>query len=152
MDGKYVYLCLKDEEMESKTVKKNTLSHEKTMVEHLGIEITKVEDGYVEATMPVDERTCQVFGILNGGASVALQETVAGVGSVYFCGEDEMPCGSQISTNHLSTVRVGNEVKAIGRILHKGRTTHVWTVDVVDPTGKLVSTSRVVNIIVKRKV
>lgn len=129
----------------------NSSSHTRTMVETLGIEIVEVEDGYAVATMPVDERTCQVYGILNGGASVALQETVAGVGSVFLCREDEMPCGAQISANHIAMVPVGNTVKAIGKILHKGRTTHVWSIDVVDYTGNLISTSRVVNIIVKRR-
>lgn len=127
------------------------INHTKTMVEHLGIEIIKVEEGYVEATMPVDERTCQVYGILNGGASIALQETVAGVGSVFFCGEDEMPCGSQVSTNHLATTPVGTTVTAYGKILHRGRTTHVWNIDVKTAEGKLVSTSRIVNIIVKKR-
>ncbi|MCI5560043.1 MAG: hotdog fold thioesterase [Phocaeicola sp.] len=129
----------------------NSSSHTRTMVETLGIEIVEVEDGYAVATMPVDERTCQVYGILNGGASVALQETVAGVGSVFLCGEDEMPCGAQISANHIAMVPVGNTVKAIGKILHKGRTTHIWSIDVVDHTDNLISTSRVVNIIVKRR-
>lgn len=123
-----------------------------TLVSHLGIEFLKVTEGKVTARMAVDERTCQIYGILNGGATIALAESVAGVGSIPFLQDDEMPCGAQVSANHLSSAPVGTYVLATGTLLHKGRTTHVWNVDVNTPDGKLISTIRIVNVIVKRRV
>ena len=125
------------------------LSH--SMGEVLGIEFISVEEGLVKATMPVDHRTCQPFGILNGGASLALAEMVAGHGSVPLCSPNEMPCGIQVSANHVGMVHVGSYVTATGRLIHRGRTTHIWNVDITSPEGKLISTARIVNQIVKRR-
>ena len=125
------------------------LSH--SMGEVLGIEFTSIEEGLVKAKMPVDHRTCQPFGILNGGASLALAEMVAGHGSVPLCSPNEMPCGIQVSANHVGMVRTGSYVEATGRLIHRGRTTHIWNVDITSPEGKLISTARIVNQIVKRR-
>ena len=125
------------------------LSH--SMGEVLGIEFISVEEGLVKATMPVDHRTCQPFGILNGGASLALAEMVAGHGSVPLCSPNEMPCGIQVSANHVGMVRTGSYVTATGRLIHRGRTTHIWNVDITTSEGKLISTARIVNQIVKRR-
>ena len=125
------------------------LSH--SMGEVLGIEFISVEEGLVKATMPVDHRTCQPFGILNGGASLALAEMVAGHGSVPLCSSTEMPCGIQVSANHVGMVKTGSYVVATGRLIHRGRTTHIWNVDITSPEGKLISTARIVNQIVKRR-
>lgn len=122
-----------------------------SMGEVLGIEFTSVEEGIVKATMPVDHRTCQPFGILNGGASLALAEMVAGHGSVPLCSPNEMPCGIQVSANHVGMVRTGSYVEATGRLVHRGRTTHIWNVDITSPEGKLISTARIVNQIVKKR-
>lgn len=121
-----------------------------SMGEVLGIEFISVEEGLVKATMPVDNRTCQPYGFLNGGASLALAEMVAGHGSVPLCGEQEMPCGIQVSASHVGMVRTGTHVIATGRLIHRGRTTHLWNVDITTPEGKLVSTARIVNQIVKK--
>lgn len=118
---------------------------------HLGIRFVSVEEGLVTATMPVDERTCQPFGILHGGASLALAESVAGQGSLLLCPSDSVPCGIQVSGNHLRMVQQGATVVAQGRLLFRGKTQHVWTVDITAPDGGLVSTVRVVNQIVKRR-
>lgn len=118
---------------------------------HLGIKFQTVQEGYVKATMPVDARTCQPFGILNGGASLALAEIVAGHGSVPLCSPDQMPCGIQVSANHVRMVRTGSYVEATGRLIHRGRTSHIWNVDITDPEGRLVSTARIVNQIVKKR-
>ena len=122
-----------------------------SMGAHLGIEFHTVQEGYVKATMPVDARTCQPFGILNGGASLALAEIVAGHGSVPLCTPDQMPCGIQVSANHVRMVRTGSYVEATGRLIHRGRTSHIWNVDITDPEGRLVSTARIVNQIVKKR-
>ena len=125
------------------------LSH--SMGEVLGIEFISVEEGLVKATMPVDHRTCQPFGILNGGASLALAEMVAGHGSVPLCSPNEMPCGIQVSANHVGMIRTGSYVLATGKLIHRGRTTHIWNVDITSPEGKLISTARIVNQIVKKR-
>lgn len=122
-----------------------------SMGAHLGIKFQTVQEGYVKATMPVDARTCQPFGILNGGASLALAEIVAGHGSVPLCSPDQMPCGIQVSANHVRMVRTGSYVEATGRLIHRGRTSYIWNVDITDPEGRLVSTARIVNQIVKKR-
>lgn len=118
---------------------------------NLGIQYTYASEDRIEATMPVDERTRQPFGILHGGATLALAETVAGLGSMIICQPDEMVVGMQVSGNHISSAHEGDTVRAIGTIVHKGRSSHVWNVDVVTSTDKLVSSVRVVNSILKKR-
>lgn len=118
---------------------------------NLGIQYTYASEDRIEATMPVDERTRQPFGILHGGATLALAETVAGLGSMILCQPDEIVVGMQVSGNHISSAHEGDTVRAIGTIVHKGRSSHVWNVDVVTSTDKLVSSVRVVNSILKKR-
>ena len=117
----------------------------------LGIQYTYVSEDHVEATMPVDERTRQPFGILHGGATLALAETVAGLGSMVACQPDETIVGMQVSGNHISSAHEGDTVRAVGTIVHRGRSSHVWNVDVLTSTGKLVSSVRVVNSVFKKR-
>lgn len=117
---------------------------------NLGIQYTYADQDRVEATMPVDHRTRQPFGILHGGATLALAETVAGLGSMILCQPDEMVVGMQVSGNHISSALEGDTVRAVGTIVHKGRSSHVWNVDVFTSTNKLVSTVRVVNSVMKK--
>ena len=118
---------------------------------NLGIQYTYASEDRVEATMPVDERTRQPFGILHGGATLALAETVAGLGSMILAKPDEIVVGMQVSGNHMSSAHEGDTVRAVGTIIHKGRSSHVWNVDVFTSTDKLVSSVRVVNSILKKK-
>ncbi len=118
---------------------------------NLGIQYTYADQSRVEATMPVDQRTRQPFGILHGGATLALAETVAGLGSMILCQPDEMVVGMQVSGNHISSALEGDTVRAVGTIVHKGRSSHVWNVDVFTSTNKLVSTVRVVNSVMKKR-
>ena len=111
---------------------------------NLGIQYTYASDERVEATMPVDYRTRQPFGILHGGATLALAETVAGLGSMIICEPDEIVVGMQVSGNHISSAHEGDTVRAVATIVHKGRSSHVWNVDVFTSTNKLVSSIRVV--------
>lgn len=122
-----------------------------TMVGALGIRYTHVAEGRVEATMPVDNRTRQPFGVLHGGATLALAETVAGMGSLLLCKADEIVAGMQVSGNHISTAHEGDTVRAVGTIIHRGRSTHVWNVDIYTSTAKLVSTIRVTNSILDKE-
>ncbi|MDR0536920.1 MAG: Cof-type HAD-IIB family hydrolase [Tannerellaceae bacterium] len=117
----------------------------------LGIQYTYAAEGRVEATMPVDERTRQPFGILHGGATLALAETVAGFGSIILCRPNETIVGMQVSGNHVSSAREGDTVRAVATILHRGRSSHLWNVDVFASAGKLVSTVRVVNSVLQKR-
>ena len=118
---------------------------------NLGIQYTYASDERVEATMPVDYRTRQPFGILHGGATLALAETVAGLGSMIICEPDEIVVGMQVSGNHISSAHEGETVRAVATIVHKGRSSHVWNVDVFTSTNKLVSSIRVVNSVIKKR-
>jgi len=118
---------------------------------NLGIQYTYASENRIEATMPVDERTRQPFGILHGGATLALAETVAGMGSMILCQPDEFAVGMQVSGNHISSAHEGDTVRAVATIVHKGRSSHVWNVDVLTSTAKLVSSVRVVNSIFKKR-
>ena len=124
---------------------------EHALMGNLGIQYTYASEDRVEATMPVDERTRQPFGILHGGATLALAETVAGLGSMILAKPDEIVVGMQVSGNHMSSAHEGDTVRAVGTIIHKGRSSHVWNVDVFTSTDKLVSSVRVVNSILKKK-
>lgn len=118
---------------------------------NLGIQYTYASDERVEATMPVDYRTRQPFGILHGGATLALAETVAGLGSMIICESDEIVVGMQVSGNHISSTHEGDTVRAVATIVHKGRSSHVWNVDVFTSTNKLISSIRVVNSVIKKR-
>lgn len=122
-----------------------------TLMGNLGIQYTFASPERMEATMPVDHRTRQPFGILHGGATLALAETVAGIGSMIACEPDEFVVGMQVSGNHISSAHEGDTVRAVATIVHKGRSSHVWNVDVFTSTGKLVSSVRVMNSVLKRR-
>jgi uncharacterized protein (TIGR00369 family) len=121
-----------------------------TLVDHLGIRLTAYGEGWVEATMPVDYRTFRPGGFLHGGANLALAETVAGFGSMLTVDMQEFDIrGIQVSANHTGKAD-GSIVYARAEVLHLGKRTHVWNVDIRSEAGKLVSTARVTNMIVKR--
>jgi 1,4-dihydroxy-2-naphthoyl-CoA hydrolase len=121
-----------------------------TMVENLGIRFTAVGQGWVEATMPIDHRTSRPGGLLHGGANLALAETVAGLGSMLTLDLNEFDVrGIQVSANHTGGASEGT-VFARAEIVHPGNQTHVWNVEIKNDAGKLISTGRVTNMIVKR--
>ncbi len=114
----------------------------KTLMEALGIELTILEEGYVEATMPVEGRTKQPFGYLHGGASVALAETVASVGAYELLDKEKETCfGMEINANHIRAKKDG-VVTAKAKVLHRGRTSQVWDIKIYDEREKLVCVSR----------
>jgi uncharacterized protein (TIGR00369 family) len=121
-----------------------------TLVEHLGIRFTSYGDGWVEATMPVDYRTVRPGGMLHGGANLALAETLAGFGSMLVVDIQEYDVrGIQVSGNHTGKAESGT-VYARAEVIHQGNQTHVWNVNIRSEVGKLLSTVRVTNMIVKR--
>ncbi len=112
-----------------------------TLVEQLGMVFTQIGPGYVEATMPVDGRTHQPFGLLHGGASVALAETVGSVGSNLLAGPGRAAVGLEINANHLKSVKSGL-VTAKASIVHQGKSTHVWDIRLYGPEEQLICISR----------
>lgn len=125
--------------------------HKNTLISNLGIEIIKLEKGLVIATMPVDERTRQPFGLLHGGASVALAETVASMGAFELVDQEtEAAVGLEINANHIKGKTEGI-VTATATLLHQGRTTHVWDIKITDEEGNLVCVSRCTMAVIKRK-
>ena len=122
-----------------------------TMIENMDMQFTIISTHRMEATMPVNSRTCQPFGALAGGASIALAETIAGLGSILNCDEQHTAVGMQVSSNHVSQALIGDTVKAVATPLHLGRTTHVWNVDIFASDGRLVNTSRVTNAVILKK-
>ncbi|MCU0426016.1 MAG: hotdog fold thioesterase [Candidatus Kapabacteria bacterium] len=113
-----------------------------TMVEHLGIVVTAIGDDYIEARMPVDKRTHQPMGLLHGGASVVLAETLGSFAGYLCVNPAEKACvGLEINANHIRSVREGFVVgRATPR--HVGKTTQVWDITISTEDGKLVCVSR----------
>lgn len=113
-----------------------------TLGESLGIEITEIGADFVRGRMPVDARTKQPFGLLHGGASVALAETLGSIGGNLCVDSERMiAVGLEISANHLRPVTRG-WVNGIARPLHVGRSTQVWDIRIEDDAGKLSCISR----------
>lgn len=114
-----------------------------TLVSHLGIRFIERGEAHLSATMPVDARTVQPSGLLHGGASLALAESLGSIGAYLCVDPAESRClGLEINANHVRTTSAGAEVTGTARPLHIGRRTHVWEVRISNATGKLVCTSR----------
>lgn len=117
----------------------------------LGIELVELTDERVVATMPVDDRTRQPFGILHGGASIALAETVASFGAVLRIDRERfVAVGQEINGNHLRGKTEG-VVTATAVPVHVGRTSQVWAIEIADEAGRLVCVSRCTMAIVPRR-
>ncbi|OMP78255.1 MULTISPECIES: hotdog fold thioesterase [unclassified Chitinophaga] len=115
---------------------------ENTMAAFLGMEFTEIGPDYLRMMMPVNERTRQPYGLLHGGASVALAETVGSVASALIIDPETQICvGLDINANHIRGMKEGY-VHAIARPLHLGATTHVWDIKICDEHNKLVCISR----------
>jgi uncharacterized protein (TIGR00369 family) len=126
------------------------INTENTLMEALGINISSVSDEEVVATMPVDNRTRQPYGMLHGGASVALAETVASVGTYNLIDrETEICVGMEINANHVRGKDSGI-VTAHAKPVHRGKTTMVWEIKIVDEEDKLVCISRCTMAVLKK--
>ena len=120
------------------------------MQHHLGIRLIEMSDDRVVATMPVDDRTQQPFGILHGGASIALAETVASLGAANRIDREKFSAvGQEINGNHLRA-KTSGVVTATGTPVHVGRTSQVWSIEIRDEAGKMVCISRCTLAIVPR--
>ena len=121
-----------------------------SMAEYLGIEVTEVGEDYLKATMPVDHRTRQPFGLLHGGASVVLAETLGSLGATFVVDRNKYDCvGLEINANHLRGVREGI-VTGIARPIHIGKTTQVWEIRIHDNRDKIICISRITIAVLKR--
>jgi 1,4-dihydroxy-2-naphthoyl-CoA hydrolase len=125
--------------------------HRNTMQEYVGIEFIEVGEDYLKARMPVDNRTKQPHGILHGGASVVLAESLGSVASV-LCVDitQKNVMGLEINANHLKVVREGF-VTGITKPIHLGRTTQVWEIKIYNDQEQLICVSRITNVIIDRK-
>lgn len=112
--------------------------------------ISTPEPDMCVASMKVDERNRQPFGFLSGGASLALAENMAGVGSMVLC-PGKICVGINVSGEHVKAVLDGDTVTAYGRLLHRGKTLHVWHIEIKNENGDLVSSVQVTNFIMKGK-
>jgi 1,4-dihydroxy-2-naphthoyl-CoA hydrolase len=124
---------------------------ENTLGGHLGIEFTEIGDNYLKARMPVDDRTRQPFGLLHGGASAALAETLGSVASALVIDQQQYDCvGLEINANHIRGVKDGF---VFGTVLplHIGGLTHVWEIRIIDSQEKLVCVSRLTVAVLKKR-
>jgi 1,4-dihydroxy-2-naphthoyl-CoA hydrolase len=122
-----------------------------TLAQALGIEFTKVGDDYLEAKMPVDSRTHQPMGLLHGGASVALAETLGSVAAMCCVDVTKQFCvGLDINANHLRGVRSGF-VTGVTKPVHIGKKTQVWEIKITDDMGELVCVSRITMAVLDKK-
>jgi 1,4-dihydroxy-2-naphthoyl-CoA hydrolase len=116
-----------------------------------GIRIVEIGDDHIRAEMPVDDRHAQPFGILHGGASVVLAETLGSVASNLTLPEGRIAVGLEVNANHISSVPKGQTVSAICRPLHVGRTTQVWQTEIRRADGRLACVSRLTTAVVDRQ-
>lgn len=124
---------------------KNTLS------EHLGMEVIEIGDDYLKGTMPVDHRTHQPAGLLHGGASVALAETLGSFGAALTVDHEKYVCvGLEINANHVRSTRKGI-VTGIAKPIHLGNTTQVWDIRIHDEHDRLLCVSRLTVAVLHKK-
>lgn len=134
----------------STTLEALNASSRNTAMEALGIVFTAIGDDFVRATMPVDARTLQPYGLLHGGASVLLAETLGSSAGNLCVADDALCVGIEINANHLAGVREGI-VTGTARPLHVGRSTQVWEIRIEDAQGRLVCISRLTLAVVPRR-
>jgi uncharacterized protein (TIGR00369 family) len=121
-----------------------------TLMETLGIEFVDFGEDFVTATMPVNSTVHQPMGLLHGGATAALAESLGSTGSYIMLGDENAGVvGIEVNANHLRSVKDGL-IRAEGRLLHKGRRTHVWDIRVTDEEGRLISVCRLTNMVLQK--
>lgn len=135
----------------SEILERYNAANPNTLMETLGIRFTDVGEDFLEGQMDVSPMVHQPMGILHGGATAALAETVGSAASLMFVDHKEKVVkGIELSINHLKSVREGR-VKAIAKIQHQGRTVHLWEIRVYDESDKLVAISKLSNIVLDKK-
>ena len=122
--------------------------HRGTAPAHLGMEFVEVGDDYIKGRIPVDERTRQPYGLLHGGVSVVLAETLGSCGAVYACKPGTRCVGLDINANHIRGAMAG-WVTGITKPVHVGRSTQVWAIELFDDSGNLTCVSRITMAVLK---
>ncbi|WP_276576710.1 hotdog fold thioesterase [Endozoicomonas sp. 4G] len=122
---------------------------EGNMCSHVGIKIVAIGDDFIRGTMPVDERTKQPVGLLHGGASVVLAETLGSIGANLCCAENHYCVGLEINANHLKSASSG-QVTGTAKAVHIGRSTQVWEIRIENEQGQLTCISRLTMAVVSR--
>ena len=134
------------------SVEKLRSFNKQTMAEHLDIEWSAIGDNFIKATMPVDHRTLQPYGLLHGGASCVLAETIGSLASAMVVDHSRFYCvGLEINANHIRSAKQGY-VYGTCSPLHIGSSTHVWDIRITNEEGKLICISRLTVAIMKKKV
>jgi 1,4-dihydroxy-2-naphthoyl-CoA hydrolase len=122
-----------------------------TMSEQIGIEITEIGEDFLRGRMPVDNRTVQPFGILHGGASAALAETLGSIAGTLTLDQDKAYCvGMEINANHIRSIKSGF-VYGTARPIHRGKTTQVWEIRIEDEKQRLVCISRLTLAVLRKQ-
>lgn len=121
-----------------------------TLAERIGIRFTNIGEDTISASMPVDERTHQPLGLLHGGASAALVETLGSVAATFSVPENQYCVGVEVNTNHIKSARSG-KVYGTAKPIHRGSTIQVWQVDIVSEDKKLISTGRITLAVLTKK-
>jgi 1,4-dihydroxy-2-naphthoyl-CoA hydrolase len=122
-----------------------------TLMETLEIKYTDIGDDFLVATMPVNSRVHQPYGILHGGATAALAESVGSAASNFFIDTQKyMVKGIELTINHIKSIKEGT-VTATAKNIHKGRTTHLWEIKIVNEQNELISISKLTNIVLEKK-
>ncbi len=124
------------------TVQLLTANSINTATDHLGIEFIEVGDDFISARVPVDHRTIQPYGLLHGGVSVVLAETLGSCGAAYAAPAGHRVVGLDINANHLKSATSG-WVTGVARPVHIGRTTQVWAIELHNDKGELTCVSRI---------
>jgi 1,4-dihydroxy-2-naphthoyl-CoA hydrolase len=131
------------------TLESLNAGNERTMMRLLDIVFTEIGEGFIRGTMPVDERTHQPYGLLHGGASVALAETLGSMGASMCVDQTRYRClGQEINANHVRSVRTG-WVTGTARPLHIGGRSQVWSIDITNEAGELVCVSRLTMVVLR---
>jgi 1,4-dihydroxy-2-naphthoyl-CoA hydrolase len=121
-----------------------------TLSEAIGMEVTEIGDQHLKMKMPVDRRTIQPFGILDGGACMALAESVASIAGNILVSPEKRCVGLEINGNHLRPVSEG-WVHATAKPIHIGKSTHIWSIEIVDDSGTLICISRMTLAVLESK-
>ncbi|CAN7150311.1 hotdog fold thioesterase [Variovorax sp. LjRoot290] len=132
------------------SIEELTRSHIDTAVQTLGVEFLEIGDDFIRARVPVNERTRQPFGILHGGVSVVLAETLGSCGAHYSAPEGERCVGLDINANHIKATTSG-WVTGTARPVHRGRSTQVWQIDMTNDAGELTCVSRITMAVLKAR-
>jgi 1,4-dihydroxy-2-naphthoyl-CoA hydrolase len=135
---------------ESATIESLNKWSQNTLAEHLGIEFVEIGDDFLVAQMPVNAKTHQPLGLLHGGASVALAETLGSVAATLCVDENKFCVGLEINANHVKGVRNGF-VKGTTKPIHLGKQTHVWEIRISNDLNELVCISRITMAVLEKK-